>query len=79
MFILIAEDLTGLGGPMGSEATFTIFRKHFRKIENAKATAQLHYNKEEPLVWKGDDHNGWLTRDLGHVMYEIRLIKVEDE
>lgn len=85
MWELISEDLTGLGGPMGTDNTPINFRKFFKSIENAKKYAEkdykcgkiswrvskdyVHYNSSKYSVTSGD---------LGYVMYRIRKIETED-
>lgn len=83
MVELTSENLTCVGGPMGTERTWTNWRKFFNTIEDAKAYAEKDYNKE--IQW---DKSKGPTRDfvpldltcsgdLGYVMYHIRDVKVE--
>lgn len=66
---LVSEDLTHLGGPMGTEYATEIFRRKFYTLEGAKRFAQEDYSGE--IEWKRD-RKGWTSGDMGHVMYEIR-------
>ena len=78
MYTLISENLTNLGGPMGSEYTFDNYRKSFLKLETAINFAEKEYGKE--IIWKKDDKTGELcSGDLSYVMYTIKPIKFEDE
>ena len=62
----IAEDLTNLGGPMGSEYTTEKSLGLYSTLEAAKAKCERHYKL--PLTW--NKHNS--TKDLGWVMFHIR-------
>lgn len=81
MYQLISEDLTHLGGPMGSEYTTTNYRKFFNKLSIAKAFAEIEYQKvskkRKRIKWS-KTHGEWCSGDLLHVMYTIKKIKVED-
>jgi hypothetical protein len=85
MFIyeLESEDLTGLGGPMGSEQTSTNWRRFFKGIKRAKKVAEDDYKENsepdtrEKIRWSTSGE-GLTTGDLRFVMYNIRRIKVED-
>jgi hypothetical protein len=71
---LVAEDLTSLGGPMGTEHTTVIFTRYFTDVGKAKAAAEKHYGA--PINWKRRE--GAVTSgDLRWVMYTIDRIKVE--
>lgn len=81
VFDLIAEDLTHLGGPMGTEYTTESPIGLFGDAEEAKKVAQRHYESsrrrpEPPLKWL-DAGNGFRTEDLGFVMYRIRVREVK--
>lgn len=81
MWVLINEDLTHLGGPMGTEYTTTRWRKCYNDIDAAKAAAQEDYepNHFGPLRWIKDGDQGAIrTNDLGYVMYYIKPVKTED-
>lgn len=83
MYELESENLTGLGGPMGTERTWTNWRKFFSTVEAAKEFAEKDYKR--PINWsasKGPTCNGIpidlaCSGDLGFVMYHIRCVKVE--
>ncbi len=78
MYELRSENLTHLGGPMGSEYTYDNWRKHFTKIEFAKEYAEKDYlkknNNPEKIKWV-KEYNHIRTQDLGFVMYYITPIK----
>ena len=76
MYELESENLTGLGGPMGSESISTNFRRYFKSLASAKKFAEKDYGGKIPWhTGRGDKiHSG----DLGHVMYHIRLIRTVD-
>jgi hypothetical protein len=87
VYVLISENLTGLGGPMGTEETWENWRRHFKRIESAKAAAQKDWEKSsakaqgdpgipKTLTWIKDG-SGLRTEDLHWVMYHIRKIRVE--
>jgi hypothetical protein len=80
VYELIAEDLTHLGGPMGSEYTTDKSLGLFDSIEKCKEKAKKHYNRKDPITWtKNVSRTGDVLRsdDLGWVMYHIRTRKVE--
>lgn len=74
LYELISENLTCVGGPMGSERTWQNFRKIFSSLEEAKKHAEKDY--ENSLDWI-KTKEGYRTQDLGHVMYEINILKAE--
>ena len=88
MYVLISENLTGLGGPMGTEETWENWRRHFKRPESAKEAAQKDWEKQtsgkvlaehhlpKELVWIKEG-SGFRTEDLHWVMYHIRKIRVE--
>lgn len=74
MFELESENLTGLGGMMGTEHTWTNFRKFYSSAELAKEAAEKDLG--EKIEWF-KTKNGFRSGDLGHVMYHIKEVKVE--
>lgn len=82
IFKLISENLTGLGGPMGTERTWNNWVKYFSDFEKAKLFAEKDYNKNKheratnSIVWK-KERDKTSSQDLGFVMYHISKIKVE--
>lgn len=76
MYELESENLTGLGGPMGTERTWPNWRKFFRTAEAAKVYAERDFKKS--IEWSGGLVRGFSSGDLGHVMYHIRLVKIEE-
>lgn len=80
MYSLMSENLSGLGGPMGSEHTTTNWVKYFFTKGNAKVYAERDYKENggtEDIKWVRTN-NGIRTQDLGFVMYHIDEIVVED-
>ena len=81
IYMLCSENLTNLGGPMGTEYTYNNWVKHFDSIEKAKAYALKDYQKEtqskDKLKWLGDGEDAVRTEDLRFVMYHIKTVKVE--
>lgn len=84
IYELVATDLSGLGGPMGSERTWTMFRYFFSTAEKAKKFAQNHYASRThgkelswlPGVAGHGELDGWTTGDLGWVMYDVTSVVV---
>ena len=68
---LIYEDLTNLGGPMGTEYTTEHSLGLFTTIQKAKTAAKKNYHGEEKIKW-----SGYQTQDLSYVMYHIRHRKI---
>ena len=73
IYELLYEDLTNLGGPMGTERTITRTMGLFNNAEHAKGFADLDYGKHLKWIRVGP---GFRTEDLGHVMYHIKLREV---
>lgn len=78
-YILENEDITNVGGPMGS-STSTRYRKYFKDLANAKSHAVREYVvKTGNPAFKWKRGNGqWSSPDLGYVMYTISKIEWED-
>jgi len=81
VYELIYEDLTHLGGPMGTEYTTEHSMGLYHDIDEAKRVAESDYEHEiEWLRYDYEDENdteedmGYTFRspDLGYVMYYIR-------
>jgi hypothetical protein len=81
MYELESENLTHLGGPMGTEYTYTNWRKFFSSIKEAKDYAKKDYLKHRddlPDDWEWIREKGETrTPDLLFVMYHIRKVTVE--
>lgn len=75
MYILRSENLTNLGGRMGTEYTFSNFEKYFNSLSSARKYAEKDYGSK--LEWIKEKY-GFRTKDLSYVMYHIRKIKTED-
>ena len=73
IFQLRSENLTNLGGPMGTENTFDNFNKPFQTLESAKAYAEKDYGK--PIEWI-QEKNYVRSPDLAWVMYHIKEVEV---
>jgi hypothetical protein len=74
IFELTSENLSGLGGPMGTERTSINYQKPFADLQKAKDFAIKEYGKE--IEWRtntssGKD-DGLRSDDLGYVMYYIK-------
>lgn len=81
IFQLTSENLTGLGGPMGTERTWDNWSRPYRDLASAKAAAEVDYNKHagkdaEKIIWKHAKPDYWFTQDLRFVMYNIYEIEV---
>lgn len=76
MWLLRSENLTHLGGPMGTEYTTTNWRKYFTKFQYARDYAEQDYGQS--LTWHSSNEDGSVrSDDLGSVMYHITRINVE--
>ena len=76
MWELVSTNLTGLGSRMGTERTWTNFRKHFKSLNNARLFAEKDYGKS--LIFRKTGITGYTTGDLNYVAYTINKIKSED-
>jgi|GEM_PF-6944042 hypothetical protein len=74
MVTLTSENLTGLGGPMGSERTTTNWRKYFSTPELAMEYAEKDFGEKIP--WRTEGVN-FHSPDLRYVMYHINHVEVE--
>jgi hypothetical protein len=75
IYQLTSENLSGLGGPMGSERTYNNWVRPYDSHEAAMLAAEIDYNGKEEIQWtKGT--NGWHSQDLGYVMYYINEVEV---
>lgn len=86
IFSLRRENLTELGGPMGTESTSTDFIKYFSKKIYAKQYAKKdlsknHSKKDWQIVWFNNHNenspNDCHSEDLGFCMYNVNEIKIE--
>lgn len=70
MFKIKIEDLTHLGGPMGTEYTTSNY-EFAETIDSAKRFCEKHYNGSRgPIKWR-KSNRGWTSGDLGYIMYSI--------
>jgi hypothetical protein len=75
-----AEDLTHLGGPMGSEYTTTSSLGLFTTASKAMACCAEHYRRTRPegiLHFYKYSKTEQRTKDLGHVMYHVVALAVK--
>jgi hypothetical protein len=85
VYMVKKEDLTHLGGPMGSEYTTTILTKIFSSKELAIKWIEKDAKKTRPDVLKEDwiiskrksYPNSWFN-DLLSIGYNIRKVKIND-
>lgn len=81
---LTSENLTGLGGRMGTERTWTNWTQLFRTKELAMKEAQRDLDKHDrgqlrrEIEWKKYE-DSLSSRDYGHVMYHIQQVTVKGE
>jgi len=75
MYELINENLSGLGGPMGTESTTECSMGHYNELENAKKAAEKDYGKK--IKWE-KTKKGFRSPDLVYVMYHIRKVVIKD-
>lgn len=75
IYQLKSENLSGLGGPMGTEHTTINWVKPFDSLESAKAYAENDYSGNEIVSWKKSG-KGWSSQDLSYVMYYIEEVKL---
>ena len=83
VYELESENLTGLGGPMGTERTTINWSKLYYDVASAKEAAEKDYKKRcqcgelppDEIVWTYENRY-WHSQDLRFVMYNIRRKKV---
>ena len=79
VFELDSENLSNLGGPMGTDSTYSNWNRLFWDKEKAKKFAEADYVKNnglEEINWSNDRSGGCSSQDLGYVMYNIRKMRV---
>src|SRR5271170_1656656 len=84
VFQLESENLSHLGGSMGTEYTTTNWTKPFGSFADAKAYAEKDYVRQtgkknaadRPLVWVREHSRYVRTEDMGFVMYHVRRTTV---
>lgn len=77
MFKLTSVNMQNVSAPMGQASTSINYVFFFLKFENAVAYAEKDYGNS--LEFERRSKYFYSTGDLLHVMYEIDLVKVEDE
>lgn len=75
MYKLVSENLSNLGGPMGTEYTFDNWEKYFTDVYDAAQYAEKDYG--DKIDWIKESNGYIRSPDLGYVMYRIKKIKVE--
>ena len=75
IYELTSLNLTGLGGPMGTERVTTNWRRFYASFEDAKIAAQKDYTRGE-IHWH-HKAGGYCSGDLGYVAYAISEIYTE--
>jgi len=79
IYELESENLSNLGGPMGSGRTYSNWIKYFKKKEDAQKVAEADYTKQggkEKIVWTSDRRGGCVTQDLRYVMYNVMKVEL---
>lgn len=78
MYRVYAEDLSLLGGPMGSEppALPKLFDTFYKSLAHAKEHAENHFGKA--IGWNTKPSGSMNSGDLGWVMYHIEPVQTED-
>lgn len=74
IYSLTSTDMSGLGGPMGTERTETNYIRYFSKKEYAQAYAEKEFDKK--IEWKNDRSGGCTSGDLLYVMYDIAKVRI---
>jgi len=82
VYLLICEDASNLGGPMGSEYTTHVFSKVFSSLQSAKDYAKAHRERRggkwpDWAEWKRDRKTHWHV-DAGTHIYKIDYQEVEE-
>lgn len=75
LYQLVSENLSNLGGPMGTEYTTTNYRKFFKTVVAAKKSAEKEYGKR--INWTKKKDGNLRSPDLAYVMYHINAVNVE--
>lgn len=70
----LKEDLSHLGGPMGTEYTTTESMGIFGSLDRALNTCEKDFGK--PIKWR-KTHKGQSSPDLGYCMYHVKERKVK--
>lgn len=81
IYKLTRINLTGLGGPMGTERTWHDWEKYYTDISKAKSVAAKDHEEtdnREKIRWTKDrDGKRFQTNDLLSHQYEIKEIEIE--
>ena len=78
VYSLTKNDLTGVGGPMGTDSVRTEWREYFTSIQFAKEVAEEDHQKgdaRENIRWKKDG-NGLYSGDLQSHDYYIAPVVI---
>lgn len=80
IYVAVSTDLSGLGGPMGTETTRTNWRKYFTEIEFAKEFCEGDYAMKtqslKKFKWLIKPHGKIYSGDLRFVEYTIKPIEI---
>jgi cytochrome oxidase Cu insertion factor (SCO1/SenC/PrrC family) len=78
LYQLIYEDLTHLGGPMGSEYTTKSNFGFFTSVRKAQSKAENYHSQHsaEKIAWRKDG-DFWRSQDLGYAMFYVIEVRVE--
>lgn len=76
----LLEDLSRIGGRMGTEYTTINYTKPFSSLDKAQEYADNEYfaHRGQKIEWTKINKNIWSSGDLLYVMYEIRKIKIDE-
>lgn len=80
IYMLERENLSCVGGPMGTEHTWADWTKPFSSLALAKAFAEKDYKKHdgrEEFEWHSTGRGRWCSGDLLSVMYNIEKVGVK--
>ena len=83
MVYLISEDLSHLGGPMGTEYTTESEPSFFSSVEEAQSFAEAEYGEKIDWSQKKSPTSNLIpldltcSGDLGYIMYHIREVKIK--
>jgi len=73
VYEVVSENLTNLGGRMGTEYTYDNWRKHFSDVDKAKEFAEKDYGKK--IKWNKTE-KGFRSDDLLYVMYYVNKLDI---
>jgi hypothetical protein len=74
-YCLCSIDLSGVGGPMGTDTTIVRWRKYFKSHKLALGFATKDSGKRI-LTWTSLGPGESVSEDLGHTQYSIHRIQI---